>query len=61
MPSPSEVVSKNDRRGRFREYMRKLNPTAPAQSILQLGLAVQNLHGSLYQTLAARADLEPGS
>ena len=49
------------RRERFREYMRKLNPTAPPQTTIEAGLAVEDLHGSLFRTLAARADLDPGS
>lgn len=49
------------RRERFREYMRKLNPTAPARTALDSGLVLEDLHGSLYKTLAARADLDPGS
>ena len=49
------------RRERFREYMRKLNPTAPARTALDSGLVLEDLHGSLYKILAARADLDPGS
>ena len=41
--------------------MRKLNPTAPPQTTIEAGLAVEDLHGSLFRTLAARADLDPGS
>ncbi|MCX6631357.1 MAG: hypothetical protein NTW28_27405 [Candidatus Solibacter sp.] len=41
--------------------MRKLNPTAPARLTIDSGLVVEDLHGSLFKTLAARADLEPGS
>lgn len=51
----------SQRRERFREYMRKLNPTAPARMTIEAGLVVEDLHGSLYRTLAARADLDPGS
>ncbi len=61
MAIESEVKTKSVRRESFREYMRKLNPTAPAWTIIDSGLAVQNLHGSLHQTMAARADLDPGS
>src|ERR1039457_833062 len=57
----SKSVQASQRRERFREYMRKLNPTAPARLAIDSGLVVENLHGSLYKTLAARADLEPGS
>jgi hypothetical protein len=41
--------------------MRKLNPTAPARTAIESGLVVEGLHGSVYRTLVARADLEPGS
>ncbi|MCX6637011.1 MAG: hypothetical protein NT090_18305 [Acidobacteria bacterium] len=41
--------------------MRKLNPTAPALTAINSGLVVEGLHGSVYRTLAARADLDPGS
>lgn len=61
MLSESPTETKSDRRERFRIYMQKLNPTAPARTVLDLGLAVQDLHESLYETLAARADLDPGS
>jgi hypothetical protein len=57
----SKSVQAAQRRERFREYMRKLNPTAPATQTIESGLVVEDLHGSLYKTLAARADLEPGS
>src|ERR1039457_3975915 len=57
----SKSVQASQRRERFREYMRKLNPTAPARLAIDSGLVVEDLHGSLYKTLAARADLEPGS
>ena len=49
------------RREKFREYMRKLNPTEPARLTIESGLVVEDLHGALFKTLAARADLEPGS
>jgi hypothetical protein len=41
--------------------MRKLNPTAPARITIEAGLVVEDLHGSLFRKLAARADLDPGS
>ena len=41
--------------------MRKLNPTEPARMTIESDLVVEDLHGSLYRTLAARADLDPGS
>src|ERR1035437_1858084 len=57
----SKSVQASQRRERFREYMRKLNPTAPARLAIDSGLVVEDLHGSLFKTMAARADLEPGS
>src|ERR1019366_6788087 len=57
----SKSMQASQRRERFREYMRKLNPTAPARLTIDSGLVVEDLHDSLYKTLAARADLEPGS
>jgi hypothetical protein len=41
--------------------MKRLNPTAPPWDAIEAGLVVDDLHGSLYQNLAARAELEPGS
>lgn len=49
------------RRETFRQYMRKLNPTAAARAAIREGLVLKDLHGSLFRTMAARADLEPGS
>ncbi len=57
----SKSSQSSQRRERFREYMRKLNPTAPARIAIESGWVVEDLHGSLFRTLAARADLEPGS
>jgi hypothetical protein len=56
-PHPIALI----RRDRFREYMKRLRPTAPARQAIEAGLVVGDLHGALYQKLAARADLEPGS
>src|ERR1035437_2642941 len=57
----SKSMQASQRRERFSEYMRKLNRTAPARLAIDSGLVVEDLHGSLFKTLAARADLEPGS
>lgn len=57
----SKSSQSSQRRGRFRDYMRKLNPTAPARITIEAGLVVEELHGSLFRNLAARADLDPGS
>ena len=55
------VARSVDRREQFRAYMKAFNPTAPAREMIQAGLVVDELHGSLYRNLAGRADLEPGS
>src|ERR1700691_4626127 len=57
----SKSSQSSQRRERFRDYMRKLNPTAPARITIDSGLVVEDLHSSLFRTLAARADLDPGS
>jgi hypothetical protein len=57
----SQSARSAQRREKFREYIRKLNPTEPARLTIESGLVVEDLHGSLFRTLAARADLEPGS
>jgi len=41
--------------------MRKLNPTAPARMAIDSSLVIEDIHASLFRTLAARADLDPGS
>ncbi len=41
--------------------MAKLNPTAPVRATIASGLVLEELHGALFRTLAARADLDPGS
>lgn len=41
--------------------MSAFNPTASARDLMKDGLLLENLHFSLYQSFAARADLEPGS
>ena len=57
----SKSVQASQRRERFREYMRKLNPTAPARLTIESGLVVEDLRGSQFKALVARADLEPAS
>src|SRR5664280_2219469 len=57
----SKSMQASQRRERFREYMRKLNPTAPARLTIDAGLVVEDLHGSQFKALVARADLEPTS
>src|SRR5258706_11094150 len=50
-----------ERRARFRDYMRRFNPTALAMETIGSGLVFEDLHGSLYTKLGSRADLDPGS
>lgn len=57
----SKSMQASQRRERFREYMRKLNPTAPARLTIDSGLVVEDLRGSQFKALVARADLEPAS
>jgi hypothetical protein len=49
------------RREKFRAYMKNFNPIAPARDAIDSGLVLEDLHNSLSRSLAARADLEPGS
>ena len=49
------------RRERFRAYMRHFSPAAPALELIESGVVLEDLHESVHQHLAARADLEPGS
>jgi hypothetical protein len=61
---PTSVTAPGDRlrrREKFRAFMKAFNPTAPAREVIKAGLVYEDLHSSLFQNLAARADLEPGS
>jgi hypothetical protein len=49
------------RRERFRRFMWAFNPTASPRELIKEGLLLEDLHRSVYQSFAARADLEPGS
>jgi hypothetical protein len=55
------VTAKSNRREKFRAYMRAFNPSAPALEVIKAGLILEDLHQSFHKSLAARADLEPGS
>jgi hypothetical protein len=61
MPNTAPITPQADRREKFRAYMRAFNPTAPAFEMIKAGLVLEDLHQSLHKSLAARADLEPGS
>ncbi|MGD0775758.1 MAG: hypothetical protein ABSC05_23330 [Candidatus Solibacter sp.] len=57
----SKSMQASQRRERFREYMKKLNPTAPARLTIDAGLVVEDLRGSQFKALVARAELDPAS
>jgi hypothetical protein len=61
MAAPFKSLGTLSRRDRFRRYMKTFNPTTSARELIKEGLLLEDLHRSLYQTFAARADLEPGS
>lgn len=61
MVAPLKSLGTLSRRDRFRRYMKAFNPTTSARELIKEGLLLEDLHRSLYQTFAARADLEPGS
>jgi len=41
--------------------MKAFNPTAPARDVIAAGMVLEDLQKNLHLSLAARADLEPGS
>lgn len=41
--------------------MKAFNPTAPARDVIAAGMVLEDLQKNLHRSLAARADLEPGS
>src|SRR5882724_9749409 len=58
----SERISSNlERRRKFRNYMKAFNPTTPARDVIAAGMVLKDLRKNLHMSLAARADLEPGS
>jgi hypothetical protein len=57
--APDSVIA--DRRERFRTFMRKFNPTAPAHLAIRDDLVVEDPARSVYKKIAARIDLEAGS
>ena len=46
---------------RFRSFMKRFNPTAPAKAVISDGLIYQSGGRSVHKKLAAGADLAPGS
>ncbi|MCC6394597.1 MAG: hypothetical protein IT167_28635 [Bryobacterales bacterium] len=60
MPDESTVTLR-DRRERYRAFMRRFNPSAPAELAINDGLVCDLPGQQVYKKLAARADLVPGS
>src|ERR1035438_2475994 len=50
-----------DRRERYRALMARFNPTVSPALAIESGLVVTDSQRSVFETLAARADIEPGS
>jgi len=61
MPKEPSTVVVPDRRQRFRAFMKRFNPTAPAKAAIGEGLIYQDVGRSVFKKLAAGADLNPGS
>lgn len=61
MPENTATIASSDRRERFRAYMKRFNPTAPAWTAIREGLVHQDPARSVFKKLAAGADLNPGS
>ena len=58
---PRNPTEWQQRKERFRAYMKAFNPTAPAQQSVDAGLVIPDLHDGLYKKIAARVEIEPGS
>ncbi|HTX33675.1 MAG TPA: hypothetical protein VME43_01590 [Bryobacteraceae bacterium] len=61
MANLPSTLSVPDRRQRFRAFMKRFNPTAPAKAAIGEGLIYQSPGRSIFRKLAAAADLTPGS
>ncbi len=61
MANQSSTAAPPDRRQRFRSFMKRFNPTAPAQAAIGDGLIYRSAGRSVFKKLAAGADLTPGS
>lgn len=61
MPGQLASPAGTDRRQRFRAFMRRFNPTAPARSAIAEGIVYEVSARSLSKKLAATADLTLGS
>jgi hypothetical protein len=61
MPNQTSTAAPPDRRQRFREFMRRFNPTVSAKAAIGDGLICQHAGRSIFKKLAAGADLTFGS
>ena len=60
MATEATTVAVPDRRQRYREFMKRFNPAAPAMAAIRDGLICQSPGRSVAKRIAARADLSPG-
>jgi hypothetical protein len=61
MPDLPSTTTEADRRERFRLFMKRFNPTAPARTAIDDGLICEEPGRSVFKKLAVGADLRPGS
>ena len=61
MANQAVVSTAPDRRERFRSFLRRFNPSAPAKSVISQGLICHEGGHSIAQKLVAGVDLAPGS
>ena len=61
MADQTIALAPPDRRQRFRSFMKRFNPTAPAKAVIGDGLIYQSGGHAVFKKLAAGADLAPGS
>lgn len=61
MPETQATTPTADRRERFRSFMKRFNPAAPARAAIGDGLIYQYPGRSVFKKLSAGADLTPGS
>jgi len=61
MPKQPSITTVPDRRQRFRDFMKRFNPTAPARAAIGEGLIYRYAGRSVFKKLAVGADLALGS
>jgi hypothetical protein len=59
--NPKVPIDWGARKERFRAYMKAFNPTAPPLEPIESGLVSADLHDSIFERIAARAEIDPGS